>query len=855
MMNSQFHHRHDFFSVHFARFLEAEGGVQLPCCLILGFAKHQRKKLARAGIEVDSVSVGGREYRVLKYTDDDGNVSYVAADADDAAEIKTKVGDADVADFETKLQTDNDFLTKYHDGTATWRTSVAQAFDKIGNRVFEKLHVSRNTFGDEVKKKAPADGDYDTAKKAVDEDFQEDFEKATTGDTDIEASKHAKDEDEDGKITVDEEVGKTPFAGETTEEGITQKLTEDDGAVAKATDSDDMSGPSAAGIFSTVAQGTCQAYNILVGMNRMIKAYEKAQAVVVGMKVLEAIQRMQAGDGGGDVIADVVGNNLTEVVEQTVKLQSSSDTFEEKTITLRDSVMSGAAIQAIYGGSQLTSNNAAVKAVIVPESSIRRILNTIGTNSGTGYRVCSVTNLAANSVDVVLNIMSLESIQLASMLVSFAKGAVKAIVVAGLVSFFVPRIAKMLTREAPEFIKGAIGGVVLSWATTSVLSKNAQASGFRPATQHTLIKYAKLKDEVIAEEVRYAQATKSPFDISSPYTFMGSLIRTLGASIVSVNSLTTAVNTFTNTATKSLTAFIPAANAANRTADDLASLGECGDLNALNAGSDNMALGDATCEMVPVGNTTKNGVSPEKVVTYLQDATCTNSEIGKKAFGDNFDPDAENFDKNLNIEDGSCLGKFITEYTEREAPLGEPDENIANSYKKGTGNILLDSAGSLVTFGVLDLINSFEDTIHLDNTLGREYTDPSSPNAEYYDMAEQFVNTERMWEAASNGEEQSAVTRFLDKYYKEHPLDDSFEGRLARYSGLSKEKISYLLDVGEEMVFLAGYNPDGYYPLAYHAEDKTPKIEIKDNQGTNVFIVNIPYIILENYQGKKDITA
>ena len=355
--------------------------------------------------------------------------------------------------------------------------------------------------------------------------------------------------------------------------------------------------------------------------------------------------------------------------------------------------------------------------------------------------------------------------QFLGMLVSFAKGAVKAVIIAGLISFFVPRIAKMLTREAPEFLKGPIGSVILSWSTSATLGKNAQASGFRPATKHTLIKYAQLKEEVIADEIRYARINKNPFDISSPYTFMGTLIRTVGANFVSTNSLTSAVNTFTNTTAKSLTAFIPAAHAANKTTDELVSLGECGDLNSMNEGNDNNPIGDATCEMVPVGDTTRNGMSPEKVVEYLQDTACDNSEQGKKAFGDSFDRNQEEFDRHLNIEDGSCLSRFVVEYTQREAPLGEPDENIANSYKKGTGNQILDNALSLVSFGVLDLYNSFQEARYVNNTLGREYTDPNMPNAEYYNAAEQFIGGERMWEAASGGEDKSIVTQYLDKYY------------------------------------------------------------------------------------------
>ena len=825
------------------------------------FTRHQKKKLANAGIEVETVRSGLKKYRVLKYTNSDGEVSYVAADADEAAKVKSKLGDVDVADFESKVKADNDFFVKYQDGTATWRTSVATMFDKVSDWVFNKLHITRNTYTD-IEEKAPADGDYDAAKKAVDEDFDTEFQKATTGDTEVDATSHKKDsiEDEDTgetKTTVDDDSGSTKVSGDT-EADVKASIEADDGAVAKAMDSDDIagSGSSAAGVLSNIAEGTCQAYNIVNGMNRMIKAYEIAQIAVIGMKVLEAIQRMQAGDGGGDVIADIVGNMLTLVTIQKVKMQASSDKFgAEKFVNLEGSVMSSDAIGALYGGSQLTSNNAAVKALVVPESTIRRILNTIGTNSGTGYKVCSVANLAANAIDVVINIVSFGTAKLAGMLVGMAKGIVKGLVIAGLVAFFVPRIAKMLTRKFKEVVEGPIGGAALSWATSHVFSKNAQASGYRPARPDTLIKYAQLKQEVIADETRYAALTKSPFDTSSPYTFMGTILRTVGASMAKGNTLTSSINTFTNITAKSLNAFVPSSFAANKTVDELVSLGECTDLNTMNEGDSNKNTGDAFCEMVTVGDTTKNGTSPENVVKGLQDMTCTNSERGKKAFGDSFDPTKEDFDKNLTIEDDSCLSRFVVEYTQREAPLGEPDMAIADSYKASTGNTFFDMLASAVSFGLLDLHNSFEEVKHIPNTLGSEYTDPARPNAAYYNMAEQFIIQERMREAATGGEERSSVAVYLDKYYKEHPLDNSFEGILARYSGLSKKQVSFYLELGEEMTFLADYNPDGYYPLAYKHEDKTPKLEVEDDKPTNVFIVNVPYIILEVPIGKKNITA
>ena len=334
---------------------------------------------------------------------------------------------------------------------------------------------------------------------------------------------------------------------------------------------------------------------------------------------------------------------------------------------------------------------------------------------------------------------------------------------------------------------------------------------------------------------------------------MGVLMRTVGASLLQSNSLTKSVNTFTNIATKSLNAFVPSSYAANMKVDDLVSLGECTDLNKMNSGSD--AIGDAFCVARNVGDTTKNGTSPEKVVKNLQNMSCSNLKGNKKAFGDDFDDSKEEFDKNLNIEEDSCLGRFISEYTQRETPLGEPDDAIAEKYKVSTGSGLLDMIGSAITFGVLDLVNSIDNAAHIPNILGGEYTDPNGENATYYNYAEQFVVQKRMREAATGGEERSSVSVFLDKYYENHPLDNSFEGIMARYSGLSKEQVAFYMELGKELTFLADYNPDGYYPLAYKAEDKNPKLEFDNDKPTNIFIVNVPYIILETPIGKKDTTA
>lgn len=69
--------------------------------------------------------------------------------------------------------------------------------------------------------------------------------------------------------------------------------------------------------------------------------------------------------------------------------------------------------------------------------------------------------------------------------------------------------------------------------------------------------------------------------------------------------------------------------------------------------------------------------------------------------------------------------------------------------------------------------------------------------------------------------EKSSVTAYLEEYYEKHPLDNSYEGILARRSGLTKENVVALLDHAEDLVFLANYNPVNYYPL--HTDEPSVK--------------------------------
>ena len=65
-------------------------------------------------------------------------------------------------------------------------------------------------------------------------------------------------------------------------------------------------------------------------------------------------------------------------------------------------------------------------------------------------------------------------------------------------------------------------------------------------------------------------------------------------------------------------------------------------------------------------------------------------------------------------------------------------------------------------------------------------------------------------------------------YVAEHPKDYSFEGTLARISGMTRDDIAFLLEVSNYTNFLAQYDPSTRY--AFY--EKLPEQEFKIEENT-----------------------
>lgn len=144
--------------------------------------------------------------------------------------------------------------------------------------------------------------------------------------------------------------------------------------------------------------------------------------------------------------------------------------------------------------------------------------------------------------------------------------------------------------------------------------------------------------------------------------------------------------------------------------------------------------------------------------------------------------------------------------------LGVADQNIASAIQGG-GGLGSDILGAVPIAG--DLAEIYNNKVIAENigyvtgeacVTGNDSSVLSwEEKGKYF---ERFVEDQRLAENMGLVEK-SSVTAFLEDYYEKHPLDNSFEGILARKTGLTKENVIATIDTINYLTFIADYDPDG----------------------------------------------
>lgn len=772
-------------------------------------SSRQRQKLARAGITVDSDSF---DYTVMRFTGSDGVEHIIVPDSRQATDGRIAFSDA----YETNME----FRNSYADGAKTWRGQVSDWFDSMADKFLNFIGINRSNWGDYRVSNDPKVNEDNYKQKVADV--------ADSDSMDGDAHIWSKDEDK-----VDQNTGEVIDEGEVHDnmEDLTLSRTDVEvDADGRVTNTDSLKNKlegfsnskltKVASIAGMAANMTCAVFDVVGAINLIVMAYQTTQILKVASTLFESVDKAQVEDSSTTPVHEV-GNSLATPFMKTYETDMG-------TITRKKSAMEANAISALYGNIKGDPNDTSVTTFKIG-SSLSKIGAAIGSNM-ISFQSCTYAKMAAavvgastDIVEIALCIVSMgigcAVSALGDLLTGVAGSVSITVAIEQIVKFLVPFVATILTRKIATEVMGEDLGNALVSGANIYMGQNHQYSGGSVASLGSLTTFLTAKEQVLADKARVERETRSPFDASSPYTFMGTLLTKTIPIISEVGSATSAVSSFNNIVGNSIKSMMPGASAvsaavtAQSAAADTAN--SCPDLAAVGG------VGDQFCNPYFISDLSTVDDDPAGIVNEVD------------ALGGFEDSDGER-DVPI-IKKDSKLAKYIVYCGQRQSPFGIADQNIASDFDKGsTGSSVLDAiiGGIPVVGDVADIISNKSKADNFGYISGEtcvtdNYTTGDAPDWSETKKYQRFIEDQRLAESMGLVEK-SAVSAFLDDYYKEHPIDNSYEGILARRSGLTKENVIATLQIMEGMQFIADYEPKDLAP--YPAEEvEEERIVLEEN--------------------------
>ncbi|MCL1839766.1 hypothetical protein FWF89_02070 [Candidatus Saccharibacteria bacterium] len=833
----------------------------------------QETKLFKQGIEVERnfryVDGNGNNKSITALTFDDGSglpPMIIVPDAKMQVDVDNFILSGGLTDvdgsvimppvhsFNGAFDEIPDFRNGYIKGSRTWRGAVGAWFGRMTVRFLQSNRLTRDRFKNfQARVMAEEAGNTRSAAIALmRDDVNNQSEGVGVRNTDA-GEQTTTVENSDGTTSTEVTpvaAAVPPDAGPT---GFKAKL---DAAIYKGnkaqieaylTDFGNGMAKQVSGAANAVVNVACTVFNFIGAVNLMLVAHEALQIMQLITGYFEAIQKVQAGDGADSPLNDL-SNGLTTPANSTY------ETDDGGSVTLTGSAMASSGITSIYGNKPVNKHDPSVDSFNIG-TRLQTILGLLGT-SVTSFLGCAIAKAAASLVDLVLDV-----VEIVTCVGTFGIGCVvsaikmamtsvaSSIAISTAISIAVPILAQVLFKAFSRDIISTLAGEDLGNAITSganmYMGTNHRMGGGAPTNQDGLLQFIAAQQQVIANEARYQRETKSPFDVSSKYTFMGSLVTSIMSFTTQATSFTGIMAGIGNIVGSSISTILPSASALHAV-KMVTSFGDCPDLESIGA------VGDAFCNPYIVSDiSTITGLDwdPGRVVDKVDDLNGLVKVEGEVP----------------QVAKGSNLAKYIIFCGQRGSPFGVADQNIANdissdSWTTVSTDVALVNTSANTTIGAIPVLGDFLD-------IARQYdqisnygwvsgescvqggtTNPiavASPSWDETRNYQRFVEDQVLSETIGLVEK-SAVTAFLDDYYAEHPLDQSYEGILARKTGLTKETVIATFEQLEYFNFIANYDPTELYPMpnylahyVFSLADQLPAIIIADHY-TNP----IPYFVI-----------
>ncbi|MBR2725846.1 hypothetical protein IKE87_01070 [Candidatus Saccharibacteria bacterium] len=767
----------------------------------------QKVNLAKQGIEYDDSA------RILKYKGED-----ISAD-----------------EFKAKYDSDSEFHEAYNAGSQTWRGQFANWFGSATIDFFTNNRLTRNMFKD-FRQKVDESGDSSMAvlksilKQRIDGGGGDGGVRAVgkkEAEEDSEGT-HATRTDANGNVTDTDDNGNR-VKGELLDSGDTTSINRTN----IANKISDISSK-----FGSAANIYCALSSFAGTVSALVAAAQALEIINLTTGIFESVDKAKVGYGDDSPINDFATalNTKTENVnivltdDAGAKFGSAVDSGAEQVdgateeVKTEKTAMESEGVNSLYGDGIVNPNDPSVKSFNLT-SYLPKIFGGIGMSMAS-FTSCAVAKMATNAISAVASAAEIGGCiagllgaaftfgttaaagcapLITSLAFGFAKTVAIGLAVAALASIMTPIATNALTKDLMGKLSGEDFGNAITSGANMYQGSVHRGNGGSLATEAKYTAYAAEQRRIIADDARNERESLSPFDPTSDNTFMGALLRNVATMTSGTGSIMGTVTSTSSMLSNSITAMAPAAVADGISVKKtlisdyedvcpyLASIG---------------AVGDAYCNPYMITDTNTIPLTPGEVIDKVIEIDANNFE------------DEETSEGNVKIKDGSPLAKYIVYCDQRQSQFGITDYNIANNVGNfgntgsTTGNVIV---GAIPIIGdALDVINS---KVQLDNSgyisgescvAGNNIGTFVSPNWNTGQYYQRLIEDQSLAESTGLITE-SAVTAYLREYYEENPLDNSYEGMLARYSGLTTEQVADVIDMLWYAEYIQNYDPTERY--------------------------------------------
>lgn len=652
------------------------------------------------------------------------------------------------ADLETELNHNSTFREAF---TKSTRGRAANFFDTNANYYYKKLNLSRNLLNN-----YRLTGDDATDEANYHKTLSDYFGHGT--DTDINTAEDRPVLDEDGN-EVKNEDGTTKTERAINGEDAKSSSQQGDTARAKAESY-------VANLSRKVADSgglACAALKVGNMLAVAVAANDLYNSIHYFMvNGAESDSRVRVGEGNS---SGVNSHNNALYKTETITV-TDPDTGEE--VELTGAPLEEEALQFILGDTKIDQNETKYFSLERPFITTTTAIASHGLTTAT----CTTLNVAGAALSLSTALAGGVFVRATvGLLLNTVVGTGMQHAIMGIIGVMIPVVAQSMFSNFFEDVKGLeIGARTVQGASAANQRLYQSASGAMPTERSRILSYTRENQKTLAQEAELDRQNKSPFDISSKNTFLGSLARTF--SFIGQN---------------------PLKNLPKSTA------------SALSEGETYLST---FCENCPVS-------AEYNMEADVFGITIVTSDLSTVDIPDDDPTYRQLLEENLKIDEagsetvkpGSKLAAFINFGTQRQSPWGVYDANIISTCQ--TDFRALEYLPLIED--VVDIVNAIEEAKCKEYATG-EYFFNSSSNPHWDEEVKYF----QKWyedvrirdQLGEYAEQQNPVTAYLNSWDQAHPADTSEAGILSAISGLPKEDTETILALIEYQDFLANYHPE-----------------------------------------------